>query len=128
MPQKKYVYKNAHRLKEIRQSLRVIAPIAEKILWRYLRNNQLGYKFRRQFSMGSMVVDFCSEQLKLAIEVDGWTHDYEKTRAKDLNKQKFLEANGYKVIRLKNEQIFGDIEKVLDKIKRTCSVLVSFPF
>jgi len=127
MPKRKYIYKNTRRLKEIRQSLRANAPTAEKILWRYLRNNQLGYKFRRQFSIGNVVVDFCSEQLKLAIEVDGWTHDYENTQAKDLVKQKFLEDSGYKVIRFKNERVFGDIGIVLDEIKKICIGMVASP-
>ena len=117
MLDKKYHYKNNHNLKEIRRSLRTNANTAEKILWKHLRNSQLGNKFRRQFSIGNVVVDFCCEQLKLVVEVDGWTHDFEKTQAKDNDKQKFLEQQGYKIIRFKNEQLFGDIEKVLDQIK-----------
>jgi len=47
MPKKKYFYQNARRLKAVRCFLRANAPAAEKILWRHLRNNQLGCKFRR---------------------------------------------------------------------------------
>ena len=75
---KKYIYKNSHKLKDVRQSLRANPTKAEEILWRYLRRNQLGYKFRRQFSINNTVVDFCSEQLKVVIELDGWTHDFEQ--------------------------------------------------
>lgn len=116
----KYVYKNTHRLKEVRQFLRNEANGAEKILWQFLRGRQTGYKFRRQFSIGGVVVDFCSEQIKLAIEVDGWTHESEKTQAKDKKKEAFLVSRGYKVIRFTNEQMYGDIDPVWNEIKRAC--------
>ena len=125
---KKYIYKNTHKLKDIRQSLRANPTKAEEILWKYLRRNQLGYKFRRQFSINSVVVDFCSEQLKLVIELDGWTHDFEKTQQKDIRKQKMLEENGYKVVRYTNEQIFGDIGVLVDEIKKICDNRVLSPF
>ncbi len=119
--QKKYVYKNNSRLKEIRQFLRSKATTAEKILWQHLRGNQLGFKFRRQFSIGRYVADFCCESLKLIVEVDGWTHDGEKTQMKDEVKQKFLESVGYKVVRFKNEEMFGDIEIVWNKMRMICA-------
>lgn len=125
---KKYIYKNDHQLKDIRRSLRANPTKAEEIFWQHLRRNQLGYKFRRQFSINSIVVDFCSEQLKLVIELDGWTHDFEKTQTKDARKQKMLEENGYKVIRYTNEQIYGDIGVTVDKIKKVCDSIASRPF
>ena len=117
---KKYIYKNTHQLKEIRQSLRANTNQAEKILWQFLRRNQLGYKFRRQFSIGNNVADFCSEEIKLIIELNGWTHDGDKTQGKDAKKQKMFESFGYKVIRYKNDQIYGDIGVIVDEIKRIC--------
>ncbi len=125
---KKYIYKNAHKLKDIRQSLRANPTKAEEILWQHLRRNQLGFKFRRQFSINSVVVDFCSEQLKLVIEIDGWTHDFEKTQLKDARKQKMLEENGYKVVRYTNEQVYGDIGVLVGGIKKICDSRASFPF
>ncbi len=113
---KKYYYKNSNRLKEIRSFLRQNPTKAEEILWQHLRGNQLGYKFRRQFSIGNVVADFCCVPLKLVIEVDGWTHDFEKTQAKDVIKQKFLESMGYKVIRFSNEQVYGDVDVLLNEI------------
>lgn len=125
--EKKYIYKNTHKLKEIRQSLRANPTKAEEILWQHLRRNQLGYKFRRQFSINSIVVDFYSEQLKLVIEIDGWTHDFKKIQLKDARKQKMLTENGYKVIRYTNEQIYGDIGMIVNEIKNICDSRASFP-
>lgn len=118
---KKYHYKNSHKLEEVRKFLRMNATGAEKILWTHVRGKQLGYKFRRQYSIGNYVVDFCCEQAKVVVELDGWTHDSEKTKLKDKNKQVYLESLGYKVLRFTNEQVYGDVEKVLDEIKKWAS-------
>jgi very-short-patch-repair endonuclease len=49
---------------------------AEKVLWINIRNEKiLGVKFRRQFSVGKFILDFYSPSLRLAIEVDGASHD-----------------------------------------------------
>ncbi len=57
-----------------RQKLRNESPVAERLLWKHLRNNAMGVKFRRQVSVGRYVVDFYCPSLKLAIEVDGASH------------------------------------------------------
>ena len=67
------------------------------------------------------MVDFCCVQLKLAIEIDGWTHESEKIKIKDKIKTHTFEASGYKIIRFTNEQIFGDMELILNKLKKTCA-------
>jgi len=108
--------------KDSRRTLRQQATLAEDILWRFLRNSQLGFKFRRQFDIQSFIVDFYCHSLRLAIELDGWTHDGEKTKQRDNIKQQVLEKAGCKVIRFKNEEIYGDIEKTLNEITLTCKV------
>lgn len=123
----KYVYQNANRLKDVRRFLRAHGPLAEKILWKHVGNSQLGYKFRRQFSIGNVIADFCCVSLKLIIELDGWTHEFEKTQAKDKIKEKFLKSKGYKVIRFTNEQVYGDIEVVLNEIKKICEERLTIP-
>ncbi|HLD60581.1 MAG TPA: endonuclease domain-containing protein [Patescibacteria group bacterium] len=119
----RYLYKNDHRLKEIRQFLRANPTLAEKILWKFLRGRQLGHKFRRQYSIGGVVADFCSEEIKLVIEIDGWTHESEKIQMKDEGKEHFFETQGYKVIRFTNEQVYGDIEPIVKEIIRVCAEL-----
>ena len=48
---------------------------AERKLWGSLRNRQLeGLKFRRRYVIGSYVADFCCEELRLIIELDGGQH------------------------------------------------------
>jgi cyclase len=49
----------------------------EKILWGYISNNQLEYKFRRQHPIWMCIADFYCHELKLIIEIDGSIHDNE---------------------------------------------------
>lgn len=116
----KRTYQNEPVLKDVRRFLRSEGTSAEKILWKYIRSNQLGYKFRRQFSIGNFVADFYCHELKLIIELDGWTHDSQKTKTRDLRKQQFFESKGYTVTRLTNEEIYGDPEKFVAHIKEIC--------
>ena len=124
MPSKRTYQNNPH-LKNVHRQLRAQANTAEEILWRFLRGKQLSLKFRRQFSIGNIIVDFYCHAARLVVELDGWTHDSEKTQKKDSAKQKFLESKGYSVLRIKNEEMFGDIEIVLNKIKRECDKLIT---
>jgi very-short-patch-repair endonuclease len=116
-------YQNKPALKNIRRFLRSEANSAEQILWRYIRKNQLGYKFRRQFSIGNFVADFYCHELKLVIELDGWTHEFDKAKVTDKNKQQFLESKGYRVFRLANEELFEDPEIFLERITSICHAI-----
>lgn len=71
-------------MKERRQSLRNQATVTEVRLWDRIRKKQiLGVRFRRQFSIGNYIVDFYSPKIKLAIEIDGKSHDTETKREYD---------------------------------------------
>ena len=48
--------------------------ILEIFLWSKIKNKQLGYKFRRQYSVGPFILDFYCPTLRLAIELDGSQH------------------------------------------------------
>jgi very-short-patch-repair endonuclease len=67
----------------------------EIILWSRLKNRQmLGYKFRRQVSVGPFVIDFYCPEKKLAIEVDGGSHFVEEAEAYDGERQSVIEQFG----------------------------------
>ncbi len=93
---------------------------AEKILWRELRNRKLGgYKFRRQHPVNkSYVVDFYCASKKLVIEVDGKIHQKEEVKRKDKEREQFLIKWKYNILRIKNEEIYNDLNGVLKKILR----------
>ena len=66
---------NRRDLKSFRSFLRNRATSAEVALWNILKSKQLdGKKFRRQYSIGNYIVDFCCPSEKLIIELDGDPH------------------------------------------------------
>jgi very-short-patch-repair endonuclease len=90
---------------------------AELVLWEYLRQHPLGYKFRRQHPLGIYVVDFYCHKSKLVIEVDGSVHGEKEVREADIERQRQLELEGLKVIRYTNEEVLKTGEVVIEKIK-----------
>ena len=105
------------------RALRKDAPKAERILWKSLRNRHLdGFKFVRQEPIGIYFADFVCRERKLIIEVDGETHSTEKELAHDCQRTADLEANGYRVIRFINAQLFENVEAVEQAILRALVV------
>jgi very-short-patch-repair endonuclease len=86
----------------------------ETILWSKLRNNQLGFKFKRQYSVGAYVLDFYCPLKKLAIEIDGSQHIENKEY--DLERSSYLSVFNIKVIRFWNNEINTNIDGVILKI------------
>ena len=61
--------------KQSARALRKRMTDAERLLWRHLRNRQLGgCKLRRQYPVGTFIVDFICVEKNLVIEVDGGPH------------------------------------------------------
>ena len=87
------------------------------MIWQYLRKNGLGVKFNRQYVIYDYIVDFICLEKKLIIEIDGGYHSEYEQIEKDEHRTEKLEAMGFKVIRFANEEIFANIEWVINKIK-----------
>ncbi|MSR71411.1 MAG: endonuclease domain-containing protein [Candidatus Taylorbacteria bacterium] len=107
---------NQSYLKNIRRELRQQQTRQEKILWSFLRNRKQGLKFKRQESIGDYIIDFYCREKKLIIELDGEIHKNQSES--DLERTRFLESLGFKVLRFWNNQIETEIEKVLEKIQQ----------
>ncbi|MCR5270819.1 MAG: endonuclease domain-containing protein [Prevotella sp.] len=90
---------------------------AERLLWNYIRNSQLGVKFNRQYIIGDYIVDFVCLQKKLIIEIDGGYHSEYEQIQKDEQRSERLEEIGFSVIRYKNETVYSDVNGVLNDIK-----------
>lgn len=87
---------------------------AEKLMWTQLRNRCFeNLKFRRQHPIPPYIADFFCEELKLIIELDGGQH----TEEQDLKRSSFLENQGYRIMRFWNNDVLGNIEGVMTKIK-----------
>ena len=99
--------------KELRKSM----TDAENILWYYLKNKQLsGCKFRRQEAIDNYIADFVCYETKVIIELDGGQHNEKVNIDKDIKRQDYLEKKGFKVLRFWNNEIFENIDGVLNKI------------
>ncbi|RJR15100.1 endonuclease domain-containing protein [Candidatus Microgenomates bacterium] len=107
---------NKKQYKDLRMKLRSQPSLAEQILWHALRGKQIaGYKFRRQFGIGTFVVDFYCPALHLAIELDGETHD-EKHFKYDRDRQRFIEAKRIRIIRFANQEVYKNLSGVVQEI------------
>jgi very-short-patch-repair endonuclease len=89
---------------------------AESKLWAYLRGNKLhGVNFRRQHAIGNYIVDFVSIKQKLIIELDGSQH-LEQSEY-DVERTRYFQSLGYKVIRFWNSAVMNDINGVIREIE-----------
>lgn len=94
--------------------------VPETKLWRHLRAKQIeGIKFRRQEPIGKYVADFLCYQRRIVIELDGGQHSLNK--GSDLERDKWFEEQGYKVIRFWNAEVLGNLEGVLKTIWEACN-------
>ncbi|MBF0570643.1 MAG: endonuclease domain-containing protein [Candidatus Omnitrophica bacterium] len=114
---------NREATKEKRKELRKNQTDAERVLWNILRNKQMGgYKFFRQYGIGSYIADFYCPLLKVVIEVDGGQHYSEEAVAHDRKREEFLKGAGIRVIRFNNLDILKNIEGVFECIQKELSL------
>ena len=100
-----------HRARKLRRS----ATDAEHTLWDLVRDRRLdGHKFRRQVPIGPYIVDFLCKEKQLVVELDGSQH--QDRTAYDARRTAWLNAEGYKVIRLWNNDVLEDPEAAAEHI------------
>jgi len=104
-------------LKEFARLNRREMTRSETILWKALREEFRGIKFRRQHPVGDYIADFLCLSHKLVIEVDGDYHNEPQQQKEDQWRTEYLQSKGYHVIRFKNEKVDNDIKGVISKIK-----------
>ena len=86
---------------------------AERIMWFQLRDRKLGgFKFRRQWTIGRHVVDFCCIEQRLIVEIDGGQHSSERDAARTA----MLNDAGYRVVRFWNNEVHENLEGVLTSL------------
>jgi very-short-patch-repair endonuclease len=90
---------------------------AEARLWSHLRHRQLGgHKFVRQMPIDSYFVDFVCRERKVVVEVDGGTHWTDAELARDKRRTCRLEALGYRVFRISNDDVYNNLDCMLDEL------------
>jgi very-short-patch-repair endonuclease len=97
------------------RALRQRMTDAERLLWRHLRDRSLGgWKFRRQYPVGSYVVDFICLEKNVVVEVDGGQHA--ENEELDLQRSAYLNKMGYRVLRFWSNEVLQETEAVLTAI------------
>ena len=90
---------------------------AEQLMWHCLRQKQLGgFRFRRQHPFERFVLDFYCCEAKLAVELDGGQHNEPEAIVRDTERTAFLEQHGIQVIRFWNNEVFQNLEGVLQSV------------
>jgi very-short-patch-repair endonuclease len=111
MPRRSSTLKTHERAKALRHNL----TFAELKLWTHLRSHRLrDIHFRRQYSIGNYIVDFCAPRHKLIIELDGSQHLENIER--DRERSDFLAGKGYRILRFWNHEVTNNLESVLNVI------------
>ncbi len=99
------------------RNLRKTMSDGERKLWRALRAKQIeGLRFRRQHPIGRYIVDFVCLERRLIVEVDGGHHTEDEQIACDALRDQWLAAEGYRVMRVPNAEVFSNIAGVVDTI------------
>ncbi|HEU5275652.1 MAG TPA: endonuclease domain-containing protein [Xanthobacteraceae bacterium] len=113
--------------RETARRLRANATNAEENLWRYLRRSPvLGTHFRRQVPIGPYVADFACMAARLIIEIDGSQHAEGPVAETDKERTRWLESEGYRVIRFWNNDITQNMTGVLEAIHIAISATLVF--
>ncbi|MBL7720837.1 MAG: endonuclease domain-containing protein [Chitinophagaceae bacterium] len=89
----------------------------EKLLWSYIKSNQLGVRFKRQHPIWMYIADFYCHELKLVIELDGPIHLQKAVMENDKIREEDLKSFGIRVIRFSNSELRTGLDKVIENIR-----------
>ena len=97
---------------------------AEIKLWRALRDlNRLGFQFRQQAPIGPYIADFCDHSAKLVLEIDGAQHGLPKGLTVDRRRTRWLQTQGYRVLRFWNHEVLTNFDGVETEIMVALGIL-----
>ncbi|MBS0268048.1 MAG: endonuclease domain-containing protein [Proteobacteria bacterium] len=99
------------------RELRNNATAAERRLWHRLRVLKVsGQRFRRQVPIDHFIADFACLSHRLIVEVDGATHATDEEIESDTRRQRYLESQGFMVLRFQNSDVVTNIDGVMDTV------------
>lgn len=106
---------------KLARKLRSEMTLPEGLLWRELRKRPAGFKFRRQHPASIYVLDFYCAAARLAIEVDGFTHDSIEGVRKDAARSHFLRSQGVATLRVPAKVVLEDMGVAVKRIVEVCA-------
>ncbi len=107
MPTRSYRPITEKRAKTLRHAM---TPDERHLWYDYLRT--CPWKFQRQKAIGMYIVDFICYEERLIIELDGEQHDDEESYRHDEVRTKYLEAQGFRVLRFSNRDIRSHFDSI----------------
>ena len=97
------------------RQLRSESTLFEQSFWQRVRAGRLGgFKFRRQQPIGPYIVDFVCQRARLIVELDGSQHL--DAREYDENRNAWLRSQGYRVLRVWNNEWNTNPDAVLEAV------------
>jgi very-short-patch-repair endonuclease len=108
---------NHNKFAQRRRDLRKNSTDVEIILWNIIRNKKLGYKFRRQYSIGPYIVDFYCVEKRLVIELDGSQHYTDSGIDYDTERDNYLKSLDCVILRFSNRDVIESIDGIVIKIQ-----------
>ena len=110
------------------RALRKSMSEPERLLWGALRNRNLdGARFRRQHPIGPYVADFVCLEARLVVEVDGSQHGEPEQAAHDATRTRWLEGEGYRVVRVWAGEVFANLGGVKETISAALKAVAPSP-
>src|SRR3989338_5569713 len=106
-----------HNLKDFSRQLRNSITFGEVLLWKEIKTRKLGFQSTRQKPIGRFIVDFYCSPLKLAIEIDGSSHDTKF--GEDVERQQEIEKLGITFLRFTEQEIRKNLEAVVHEIRES---------
>jgi very-short-patch-repair endonuclease len=104
------------KLKPLSRKLRNESTLSEVLLWQQIKGRKIkGYQFFRQKPIGNYIVDFYCSKLRLAIEIDGISHD-EKIE-EDQIRQNRIEKIGIRFLRFYDRDVKTNLSGVIQRIE-----------
>ncbi|MEQ9307866.1 MAG: endonuclease domain-containing protein [Balneolaceae bacterium] len=104
-------------LRNFARELRKNSTLGEILLWKEIRRRKLGVQFHRQVPVKDYIIDFYCHEVKLAIEVDGSSHNSSEQKEKDLIRDYNLEQLGITVIRIDDLDVKRNMDSVVRFLK-----------
>ena len=97
--------------KDRAKRLRFCMSLPEVLLWKAIKGGKLqGLHFRKQHPLGPYILDFYCEALRLAVEVDGGSHDFGDRPGLDERRDAWLSDRGITTLRLSAALILQDVD------------------
>ena len=105
------------RAKELRRTM----SLPEVLLWRELRRDRFGLRFRRQHPVGPYILDFYCDEAKLAVEVDGEGHHFGSRPVRDRIRDEWVAKQGIRTHRLPARYVLKNMQDALETIMRAAN-------